>query len=54
MSESKEVTRAELEALMLKRLNESNLNSPTWADVARILLDSIQNREAEAKKVRSA
>ena len=50
MSEEKEVTRAELEALMLRSLKDVSLMAPSWADVARLLLESIQEREKEAKK----
>ena len=50
MAEEKEVTREELEALMFKSLKSSTLDSPSWADVARILLGSIQDRERDAAK----
>ncbi len=50
MSDEKEVTRAELEALMFESLKQTTLEAPTWAEVARILLGSIQDRERDAAK----
>ena len=50
--EAKEVTRDELEALMFQKIQKSTLDAPAWADVARLLLESIKEREKAAAKKR--